>query len=205
MVCLDKITCVKMHDLIVAKWQEKAAQLKRRWRPKKLVRRQGQSTDRTPQAAARAGGVDEGHRVLCGGITGAGRGGRSLPSGRISAMSRWTSRRTAKDGQTRPGKEFKKADNPFRIAIVCAMWLTGFDVKCLATLYLDKPMQGHTLMQAIARVNRVGGGKKHGPIIDYNGMIKSLRRALATLPRVIGWHRQGEGRTGYRRGTMRRL
>lgn len=78
-------------------------------------------------------------------------------------------------------KEFKKADHPFRIAIVCAMWLTGFDVKCLATLYLDKPMQGHTLMQAIARVNRVGGGKKHGLIIDYNGMIKSLRRALATF------------------------
>ena len=61
------------------------------------------------------------------------------------------------------------------------MWLTGFDVKCLATLYLDKPMQGHTLMQAIARVNRVGGGKKHGLIIDYNGMLKSLRRALATF------------------------
>ena len=58
---------------------------------------------------------------------------------------------------------------------------TGFDVKCLATLYLDKPMQGHTLMQAIARVNRVGGGKKHGLIIDYNGMLKSLRRALATF------------------------
>jgi type I restriction enzyme R subunit len=48
-------------------------------------------------------------------------------------------------------------------------------------LYLDKPMQGHTLMQAIARVNRVGGGKKLGLIIDYNGMLKSLRRALATF------------------------
>jgi type I restriction enzyme R subunit len=78
-------------------------------------------------------------------------------------------------------KEFKQAENPFRIAIVCAMWLTGFDVKCLATMYLDKPMQGHTLMQAIARVNRVGGGKKHGLIIDYNGMLKSLRKALATF------------------------
>ncbi|KAF0218351.1 MAG: hypothetical protein FD174_2968 [Geobacteraceae bacterium] len=61
------------------------------------------------------------------------------------------------------------------------MWLTGFDVKCLATLYLDKPMKGHTLMQAIARVNRVGGGKKNGLIIDYNGMLKSLRKALATF------------------------
>lgn len=46
-------------------------------------------------------------------------------------------------------QEFKKAEHPFRIALVCAMWLTGFDVKCLATLYLDKPMRGHTLMQAM--------------------------------------------------------
>jgi hypothetical protein len=72
--------------------------------------------------------------------------------------------------------EFKQAANPFRIAIVCAMWLTGFDVKSLATLYLDRPMQGHSLMQAIARVNRVGGGKKHGLIIDYNGMLTLQER-----------------------------
>lgn len=63
---------------------------------------------------------------------------------------------------------------------MCAMWLTGFDVKSLATLYLDKPMKGHTLMQAIARVNRVAANKKNGLIIDYNGMLKSLRKALAT-------------------------
>jgi type I restriction enzyme R subunit len=82
--------------------------------------------------------------------------------------------------------EFKKPENPFRVVIVCAMWLTGFDVKCLATLYLDKPMKGHTLMQAIARVNRVGGGKKMGLIIDYNGMLKSLRKALATFAQGDG-------------------
>ena len=70
--------------------------------------------------------------------------------------------------------------HPFRVAVVCAMWLTGFDVKSLATLYLDKPMKGHTLMQAIARVNRVAANKKNGLIIDYNGMLKSLRKALAT-------------------------
>lgn len=78
-------------------------------------------------------------------------------------------------------KEFKDANNPFRFVIVCAMWLTGFDVKSLATLYLDKPMQGHTLMQAIARANRVGGGKKHGLIVDYNGMLQSLRKALSVF------------------------
>lgn len=82
------------------------------------------------------------------------------------------------------GKEldecFKDSKHPFRVAVVCAMWLTGFDVKPLATLYLDKPMKGHTLMQAIARVNRVAANKKNGLIIDYNGMLKSLRKALAT-------------------------
>jgi type I restriction enzyme R subunit len=59
------------------------------------------------------------------------------------------------------------------------MWLTGFDVECLSTLYIDKPMKAHTLMQAIARANRRFPGKDFGLIVDYNGMLKSLREALA--------------------------
>ena len=74
---------------------------------------------------------------------------------------------------------FKNDQHPFRVAIVCAMWLTGFDVESLATLYIDKPMQSHTLMQAIARANRVYPGKDCGVIVDYNGMLRSLREALA--------------------------
>ena len=74
---------------------------------------------------------------------------------------------------------FKNPDNPFRVGIVCAMWMTGFDVECLSTLYIDKPMKAHTLMQAIARANRVYPGKDFGLIVDYNGMLKSLREALA--------------------------
>ncbi len=74
---------------------------------------------------------------------------------------------------------FKNPDHPFRVAIVCAMWLTGFDVECLQTLYIDKPLKAHTLMQAIARANRVYPGKDCGVIVDYNGMLKSLREALA--------------------------
>ncbi len=77
------------------------------------------------------------------------------------------------------GDAFKDPQHPFRIAIVCAMWLTGFDVECLATLYIDKPMKAHNLMQAIARANRVFPGKDCGVIVDYNGMLKSLREALA--------------------------
>ena len=74
---------------------------------------------------------------------------------------------------------FKNPEHPFRVAIVCAMWLTGFDVECLSTLYIDKPMRAHSLMQAIARANRVYPGKDFGLIVDYNGMLRSLREALA--------------------------
>jgi type I restriction enzyme, R subunit len=84
------------------------------------------------------------------------------------------------DGKRMPLEDaFKDPQHPFRVAIVCAMWLTGFDVECLATLYIDKPMKAHNLMQAIARANRVFPGKDCGVIVDYNGMLKSLREALA--------------------------
>ena len=76
---------------------------------------------------------------------------------------------------------FKAEEHPFRIAIVCAMWLTGFDVPSLSTLYLDKPLKAHTLMQAIARANRVNEGKNNGLIVDYCGILKNLRKALATF------------------------
>ncbi len=76
-------------------------------------------------------------------------------------------------------KEFKDESNPLRVVFVCAMWLTGFDVKCLSCLYLDKPLKAHTLMQTIARANRVNAGKSNGLIIDYIGIVKALRKALA--------------------------
>lgn len=76
-------------------------------------------------------------------------------------------------------KEFKDSSNPLRVVFVCAMWLTGFDVKCLSCLYLDKPLKAHTLMQTIARANRVNEGKSNGLIIDYIGIVKALRKALA--------------------------
>ena len=76
-------------------------------------------------------------------------------------------------------KEFKDAAHPLRVVFVCAMWLTGFDVPSLSCLYLDKPLKAHTLMQTIARANRVAEGKSNGLIIDYVGIVKALRKALA--------------------------
>lgn len=81
--------------------------------------------------------------------------------------------------------QFKDKNNPLRLVFVCAMWLTGFDVHTLSTLYLDKPMKDHTLMQAITRVNRVtdfkinGVPKANGEIIDYYNVFRNMKRALA--------------------------
>lgn len=74
---------------------------------------------------------------------------------------------------------FKDKDDKLRLVFVCAMWLTGFDVPSLSTLYLDKPMKNHTLMQAIARANRVFPGKPCGIIVDYVNVFKYMQRALS--------------------------
>lgn len=76
------------------------------------------------------------------------------------------------------GKRFKKPSDPLKICIVVDMWLTGFDVPCLNTMYVYKPMQGHTLMQAIARVNRVYGDKEGGLVVDYVGIASALKKAM---------------------------
>lgn len=75
--------------------------------------------------------------------------------------------------------EFKDEKNEFKIAIVVDMWLTGFDVPSMATMYIDKPMKGHNLMQTIARVNRVYKDKEAGLIADYIGMAAELKSALS--------------------------
>lgn len=76
-------------------------------------------------------------------------------------------------------ENFKKAENPLRIVFVCAMWITGFDVQSLSTIYLDKPMRNHTLMQTIARANRVFTGKSSGLVVDYVGVFRNLQKALS--------------------------
>ena len=163
LVCIDKITCARTYQLIVPRWKAKAAAL------------------RAAGKVAQADWMDETIIEIV----------VSEAQNEVADFKKWgcdiiTHREVMKKGLDAPGGQrvdvetaFKNPDHPFRVAIVCAMWLTGFDVECLSTLYVDKPMKAHTLMQAIARANRVYPGKDFGLIVDYNGMLKSLREALA--------------------------
>ena len=188
LVCIDKITCARMLQLIVPRWQAKtvavhAAAYARRAE----AERASDATVRTALAeeaealAAQAAWLDE---TIVGIII-------SEAQNEVRDFAKWgfdiiPQRALMKQGfETADGERvdvetaFKSPEHPFRVAIVCAMWLTGFDVECLSTLYIDKPMKAHSLMQAIARANRVWPGKDFGLIVDYNGMLKSLREALA--------------------------
>ena len=83
-------------------------------------------------------------------------------------------------------KRFKNPKDPLKLVIVRDMWLTGFDVPCLHTMYVDKPMRDHNLMQAIARVNRVFRDKEGGLVVDYIGIAAELRSALKTYTESQG-------------------
>ena len=88
-------------------------------------------------------------------------------------------RKRMNDSQPGLDEKFKDTEDPLRLVFVCAMWLTGFDAPSCSTVYLDKPMRNHTLMQTIARANRVFPGKHSGVIVDYANVFASLEKALA--------------------------
>ncbi len=92
----------------------------------------------------------------------------------------WQIHNTTKQDRKEIGERFKNLNDPLKLVIVRDMWLTGFDVPCLHTMYIDKPMRGHNLMQAIARVNRVFKDKPGGLVVDYIGIASDLKTALAT-------------------------
>lgn len=101
-------------------------------------------------------------------------------TGSASDPVEWQNHIRSKSRREKLAKSFKNPKSPFKVVIVRDMWLTGFDVPCLHTMYIDKPMHSHTLMQAIARVNRVFKDKPGGLVVDYIGIADALRRAMAT-------------------------
>ncbi|MYL35561.1 HsdR family type I site-specific deoxyribonuclease [Pontibacillus yanchengensis] len=176
LVCLDKITVVRLYNLILKYWKEKIQEIERTVgsvedeQEETFIKRKLQWLKETEMAVV----VSE-------------------EQGEVQKFKKWDldiipHREKMKNGyETSDGRRidldtaFKNQDHPLRVAIVCAMWLTGFDVPSLSTLYLDKPLRAHTLMQTIARANRVNEGKNNGLIVDYCGILKNLREALATF------------------------
>lgn len=100
-------------------------------------------------------------------------------TGSASDPPEWQGHIRSKCRREQLAKRFKSPEDPFRIVIVRDMWLTGFDAPCLHTMYVDKPMKGHGLMQAIARVNRVFRDKPGGLVVDYLGLADALKKALS--------------------------
>ena len=198
LVCIDKITCARILQLIQPLWRAKAENI----RSKAIAKRAEALATTDPDVRAthedEAGKLDSQASWLDETIIGL---IISEAQNEVRDFQKWgfdiiPHRGLMKLGfETKDGKRidvetaFKNPDHPFRVAVVCAMWLTGFDVECLSTLYIDKPMKAHNLMQAIARANRVWPGKDFGLIVDYNGVLKSLREALAQY--ALGDDRSG--------------
>ena len=98
----------------------------------------------------------------------------------------WQQHNTNKQERKKIGDRFKNPQDSLKLVIVRDMWLTGFDVPCLHTMYVDKPMRGHNLMQAIARVNRVYQDKLGGLIVDYVGIASNLKQVLSLYTKSGG-------------------
>ena len=107
-------------------------------------------------------------------------------SGSADDPLEWQPHLLSKTSRKDVEKRFKDPRDGLQMVIVCDMWLTGFDMPCLHTMYLDKPLEGHTLMQAIARVNRVYKDKQGGHVVDYLGVAEALRKAVSTYTRSGG-------------------
>lgn len=170
-VCLNKVTCVRMYDYVQKYWQEEIERLKNRI--KNVSQQEAQELRRKLQW------MEETEMAVV----------ISQEQNEIQTFKKWgldIQYHRNKMVKNELDKDFKDSANPLRVVFVCAMWLTGFDVKCLSCLYLDKPLKAHTLIQTIARANRVAEGKSNGLIIDYIGIVKALRKALADYTANIG-------------------
>ena len=170
-VCLNKVTCVRMYNYVQEYWKDEIKKLKSQI--KTATQQEAMELER------KLVWMEETEMAVV----------ISQEQNEIKTFKKWgldIKYHREKMEKRELDKEFKDSKNPLRVVFVCAMWLSGFDVKCLSCLYLDKPLKAHTLMQTIARANRVNEGKSNGLIIDYVGIVKALRKALADYTANIG-------------------
>jgi type I restriction enzyme R subunit len=166
LVALGKPTAVRMHAMILKYWPQYVAELKQRIKhapdieEEQELRRKLAKVEETEVCVVVSSEQNEVDKF------------RKLGLDIAQHRKKMVERNLEKD--------FKTDEHPFRLAIVCAMWITGFDVPCISTVYLDKPIKGHTLMQTIARANRVyDDEKENGLIVDYGNVYKQLEKAYA--------------------------
>ncbi|RVK29514.1 type I restriction endonuclease subunit R [Sinorhizobium meliloti] len=173
-VALDKPTAVKMYDLVMAHWPDYVAELKSRIATAGDEQEAAELTQKLKRVEA---------TEVCVVVS-----SEQNEVDKFRKMELEITPHRKKMVERDLETEFKDEENPFRLAIVCAMWITGFDAPCVSTVYLDKPIKGHTLMQTIARANRVyDDEKENGLIVDYGNVYQKLREAYA----IYG---EGEGK-----------
>ena len=165
-VALDKPTAVRMYDLAMKYWPEYVAELKQR-----IANAEDQQEELKLKYHLKR--VEE--TEVCVVVS-----SEQNEVQKFAKLGLDIERHRKKMAERKLETEFKDENNPFRLAIVCAMWITGFDVPCVSTVYLDKPIKGHTLVQTIARANRVyDDEKENGLIVDYGNVYKNLQEAYA--------------------------
>ena len=164
MVCIDKATAVKMHDKVRKHWQAAIAD-----RQQKLATLSGAKADQLRDEIAYMEETDMAVVVS--------QAQNEVDDMKLKGLDIKPHRKRMVDEDME--EKFKDSDDPFRLVFVCAMWITGFDVPNISTIYMDKPLRSHTLMQTIARANRVFPDKECGTIVDYVGVFKNLNKALA--------------------------
>lgn len=172
-VSIDKFTAVRMHDLVQQAQQEEMKQLRRR-----IYEAKDTETKEHYQRALRFMSDTKMAVVI------STEGSEKDEKEKFEKAGLHISKhRRLMDYPDQDGRNiedfFKDPNSSYRIVFVTAMWLTGFDAPSVSTLYLDKPLQNHTLMQTIARANRVFEAKKNGLVIDYFGVFRNLKKALA--------------------------
>ncbi len=164
-ISIDKATAVRMYDKVQAHWTAEMSRLMDEMAEtvdsdkRRVINEQLQFMESTDMAVVVSSSQNEIEEMKAKGL--------DIVPHRKRVVS--------EDLETR----FKDPEDPFRIVFVCAMWLTGFDAPSCSTLYLDKPMRNHTLMQTIARANRVFKEKVNGLIVDYVGVFRNLEKALS--------------------------
>ena len=168
MVCIDKATAVRMYDKVQAHWRAEIARLRAA-----LESAQGDARE------ALIARIHLMHTTDMAVVVSQGQNEVADLQKKGLDIAPHRKRLLAED----LAEKFKDEKNNLRLVFVCAMWITGFDVPTCSTIYLDKPMRAHTLMQTIARANRVAPGKASGLIVDYVGIFRALQSALATYAR----------------------